>query len=399
MKTLFLIALLTLFTSSQSATSSTRSAPQTPRKHTFRDFERRAQNGEKLNVVFFGGSLTWGANSSDPQRFSYRALVSERLDDAYPRARFRFFDAAIGGTGSQLGVFRLERDVLRHNPDLVFLDFTLNDNPYSTDEDKLASYEAIVRRLTQRGVLVMSVRLPVQKDVIAPFPARPLDASHAKIAQFYGAGEADVVSAMHSLARNDATLADVWWPDAVDKTHPGDNGYAAYAESVWSAFRETVARNPQAVVPRATLHAPLYSSTRRVRLATLKLPDGWKIGRPNRTSAWFDALMSRWLDDEAVASEGAQNWEMSFRGRTVLGLGEATLISGKYRILIDGVAVPNADEPDGVFNASAKNFGGNMHHVRVWARDLDPTKTHKLQIETRLQSGQELRLESVCIAL
>lgn len=38
-------------------------------------------------------------------------------------------DAAIGGTGSQLGAFRLKRDVSRFHPDLVFLDFTVNDFP------------------------------------------------------------------------------------------------------------------------------------------------------------------------------------------------------------------------------------------------------------------------------
>ncbi len=40
----------------------------------------------------------------------------------YPRARFTFHDGAIGGTGSQLGVFCLQRDVLRYQPDLVFID-------------------------------------------------------------------------------------------------------------------------------------------------------------------------------------------------------------------------------------------------------------------------------------
>ena len=31
-------------------------------------FIRRAEAGERLNVVWFGGSLTWGANASDPNR-------------------------------------------------------------------------------------------------------------------------------------------------------------------------------------------------------------------------------------------------------------------------------------------------------------------------------------------
>jgi len=74
---------------------------------SFADFDQRAKAGEHLNVVFFGASLTWGSNATDPQLTSYRARVSQQMTKAYPQAHFTFRDAAIGGTGSQLGVFRL----------------------------------------------------------------------------------------------------------------------------------------------------------------------------------------------------------------------------------------------------------------------------------------------------
>src|SRR5436309_2048881 len=137
-------------------------APVVARRADFADFDRRATRGERLNVVFFGASLTWGANATDPMLTSYRAVVARRLEAAYPAAHFRFHDAAIGGTGSQLGVFRLERDVLRHEPDLVFLDFSANDDIYSDNPESLASYEAILRRL------IAEAKCPVVQ-VIFPF--------------------------------------------------------------------------------------------------------------------------------------------------------------------------------------------------------------------------------------
>src|SRR5690606_9136467 len=100
---------------------------------SFTAFDTRAKAGEHLKVVFFGASLTWGANASDPNETSYRAVVRDLLEKEYPAARFRFRDSAIGGTGSQLGAFRLERDVLAHKPDLVFVDFSANDNIYLDD--------------------------------------------------------------------------------------------------------------------------------------------------------------------------------------------------------------------------------------------------------------------------
>src|SRR5689334_1200465 len=102
---------------------------------SFGEFDRRATEGQALTVVFFGGSLTWGANASDPQRTSYRALMGQYLKDKYPKAHINCVDAAIGGTGSKLGMFRLERDVLSYKPDLVFLDFTANDDLAGSDHE------------------------------------------------------------------------------------------------------------------------------------------------------------------------------------------------------------------------------------------------------------------------
>ena len=102
------------------------------KRGSFAEFDARAKAGERLNVVFFGASLTWGANASDPVETSYRAVMRDRFEKEYPAAHFRFRDSAIGGTGSQLGVFRLDRDVLARKPDLLFLDFSANDDITST---------------------------------------------------------------------------------------------------------------------------------------------------------------------------------------------------------------------------------------------------------------------------
>ena len=133
---------------------------------SFLTFDQRARSGERLNVVFFGASLTWGANASDPLQTSYRADVARKFEAKYPGAHFKFYDGAIGGTGSQLGIFRLDRDVLRHHPDLVFLDFSANDNIYEATPESLAPYEAIVRRLiVEAHCPVVQVIFPFQWNV------------------------------------------------------------------------------------------------------------------------------------------------------------------------------------------------------------------------------------------
>ncbi len=138
------------------------------KRGSFADFDARAKAGAPLNVVFFGASLTWGANASDPIETSYRAVMRDRFEQACPAAHFRFRDAAIGGTGSQLGVFRLERDVLAHKPALVFVDFTANDGIYSDDRSRRDGGQ------DRRGTIGMKTPKSVFPRAFASSPLRGL---------------------------------------------------------------------------------------------------------------------------------------------------------------------------------------------------------------------------------
>ena len=84
--------------------------------------------GKPVTIAYFGGSITAGAGASDGEKTSYRALVGQWFTTTFPQASVTNVNAAIGGTGSDLGAFRLKRDVLGHHPDLVFVEYAVNDN-------------------------------------------------------------------------------------------------------------------------------------------------------------------------------------------------------------------------------------------------------------------------------
>lgn len=361
----------------------------------FAAFDRRATtDGERLNVVFLGGSLTWGAQASDPMLTSYRALTSRRLEERYPRARFRFWDAAIGGTGSELAAFRLERDVLARNPGLVFLDFTVNDGPFGTPSpDRLASYESLVRRLVGAGVPVVQAIFAVKQDVLPDAKPRPLDEAHKAIARAYGLPTGDAVALMRAKVAAGEATADELWDCPPDVTHPGDKGYALYAEAVWAAFVEAVAAKQVCHVPESMLHADTYMTVNRARLSSLGgLPSGWTVGQPHRNAVAFDFVMSRWADEMTIArGAGAAPLRLKVRGTHVLLFGDGTPISGRYQVCIDGGDTQTFDP-----GAHAKN--GNFRHVQFVARGLAPDREHLVEIIPLLDDGRELQIESVCVA-
>lgn len=389
------------------------------RAASFADFHRRALAGERLNVVFFGASLTWGANATEPNLTSYRGRMAELLEERYPQARFKFHDAALGGTGSQLGVFRLERDVLRRKPDLVFLDFSANDDIYSDKAETLASYEAIVRRIiTEARCPLVIVIFPFQWNVEQGNTGgmKRRDA-HIAIAKAYNVPVGDAIVLGQRLVREGKLTVKQIWP--VDGVHPGDLGYRMFAEAAWQGFCDGVERKLVCSAPEKMLHAPTYMTSARVRISSLgKLPGGWRVGAPNLVSAWYDALMSRWLDDVVIASNRTQigdpkskpvpqrveRLRVRFSGSMVMLFGEKTLRGCKYRCYIDGKVVEHTDWATKKvlteFDASSKQFGGNTHLTEVIAEGLDPSADHTLEIEPLFAEGeeQELRIESICVA-
>ena len=269
---------------------------------SFAEFDQRAKRGERLTVVFFGASLTWGANASDQAVTSYRAVVQEMLEAQYPKGHFKCYDAAIGGTGSQLGAFRVERDVLRHKPDLVFLDFSANDDIYSDSPEALASYEAILRRI------IVEAHAPVL-PVIFPFEWNTKSAdldnmkrrtAHLALAKAYGTTAGDAIQlSIERVKAGKNTMTELWPYDGV---HPGDAGYHLFAEAAFAGFQHAVQAKMVCAAPAKMVNADTYFTSARVRISTLgPLPAGWRVDHPSLVAAWHDGLMSRWLDDVAAA--------------------------------------------------------------------------------------------------
>jgi hypothetical protein len=79
----------------------------------------RLKAGKPVKVAYLGGSIT----AAPGWRVKSRAW----LQKTYPEAEIEEIHAAIGGTGSDLGVFRVGQDALRHHPDLLFVEFAVND--------------------------------------------------------------------------------------------------------------------------------------------------------------------------------------------------------------------------------------------------------------------------------
>jgi lysophospholipase L1-like esterase len=103
-------------------------------------FFGKAKAGGEVSVAYLGGSITAAPG--------WRVESLARLQETYPQARFREINAAIGGTGSDLGAFRVAQDVIAGRPDLVFIEFAVNDGGADPAQIQ-ATMEGIVRQILQ----------------------------------------------------------------------------------------------------------------------------------------------------------------------------------------------------------------------------------------------------------
>lgn len=101
------------------------------------NFIKKINAGETVKIGYLGGSIT-----AQP---GYRVHSRKWFQEKYPNAKIEEINAAIGGTGSELGVFRVDYDVLQYKPDLLFIEFAVNDGG-TPNEIITRAFEGIIRK-------------------------------------------------------------------------------------------------------------------------------------------------------------------------------------------------------------------------------------------------------------
>jgi len=102
---------------------------------------RRALDSGRLAIGFTGGSIT------DPRPgYTWPEPVIAWFVERFPQARISVENAAIGATGSELAVFRAQRELIDRGCDIVFIEFAVNDNGEPA-EKRMRTREGLIRKL------------------------------------------------------------------------------------------------------------------------------------------------------------------------------------------------------------------------------------------------------------
>ena len=118
--------------------------------------QKKWPENRTINLVFHGHSVPSGYfNTPNVKTLqSYPQLTLQNVKSVYPNAVVNTITTAIGGENSEQGAIRLEKDVLIHNPDILFIDYALNDRALGL-EKALKAWEKMIKAAQKRSIKVI----------------------------------------------------------------------------------------------------------------------------------------------------------------------------------------------------------------------------------------------------
>jgi hypothetical protein len=280
-----------------------------------------------LTIGYIGGSITDGRvphNWPEP--------VTSWFVEHFPAARVQVENAGIGATGSDLAVFRAERDLIARGCDLVFIEFAVNDGG-EPPLKRRRTREGLIRKLLAGEGRDLVLVYTFSQDMYADMAAERVPASVAEFEELgahYGIGS--VWMGLHALREVQAGRLrwQEWLPDGL---HPQYRGSLSYAQSVIAYLERELCTAPDAP-PLPTgdqLPAPLdplnWERATQVPFAAVKLQGPWVVRR------W---LGMPWMDLVLDTAAPGARLAFNFTGR-VLTLGfDFGKNSAEFRYRLDG---------------------------------------------------------------
>lgn len=200
------------------------------------ELNKRWPANRTINLVYHGHSVPSGYQyGGEVKPFEAYPLLTLRLiKERYPLAVVNTILTSIGGETSVKGAARFEKDVLPMKPDVVFIDYALNDRR-ETEADVEKAWRSMARAARKAGITVVFVTPTGASDVKIGDPAEPLER------------RAEIIRRVATEER--VLLADVWvaWKEELAKgtqqsellssvNHPNERGNQIAARTLAALF-------------------------------------------------------------------------------------------------------------------------------------------------------------------
>ena len=318
------------------------------------DAMKRAQAGEKITIGTIGGSITQGtAASTTDERYANRAL--QWWAKTFPKAQLDFVNAGIGATDSYIGVHRVDADLLSKKPDVVIVEFSVNDTDAALN---LQTYDSLVRKTLQaKNHPAVILLFTTQED------GTSLQDTHMQIGSAYN---------LPMISYKNAVLPEIeagkftWKDISPDNIHPNSVGHGIIGELLWSYFNSVYAKLDQINTSDLTFTATpvtkdLYAKGQLLDSKTLT---------PKTMQGFEQAEVSNQFPNDWTTKEGGElTFEVTGSNIGVLYYKTVDGKSGQYCVYVDDRLIQVLD---GDFTGG---WGNYAQAQQVYTSDTPSTHT------------------------
>lgn len=135
-----------------------------------RELQKTWPDNRTINLVFHGHSVPAGYFKTPEVNTlaSYPHMVLEKVKGQYPYSAVNSIVTAIGGEQSEQGADRFKDEVLTHRPDVLFIDYALNDRSIGLERAKMA-WEKMIREAKEYGtkVILLTPTPDLREDILS----------------------------------------------------------------------------------------------------------------------------------------------------------------------------------------------------------------------------------------
>jgi len=344
----------------------------------------KARRGEPVVVGVIGGSITAGARASKPE-LSWGNLAAKWWTDTFPQSKVTFVNAGIGATCSDLGAHRLQAHLLDRHPDVVMVEYAVNDaiNPMAAE-----TLEGLVRR---------TLKQPEEPAVMLLFTmdnkGNNTQQAHAEIGKRYGLPMASFRDALWP----EVEAKRIAWTDIeADEVHPNDRGHAYCARFMTDICAKVLKDLP------ADKNLPTIPVLPEPATANLFEDAGFYCAdtiTPAKNEGW------ELFTDPGFGSFFGKGWKTSKPGSTLEFPVEGRAVSLLFYRIKGAMGIAQAqvdDKPPVKMDAWFSADWGGYVPFQLVARDLAPGK-HTLRVtllneKNPESTGNEFHINAVLLA-
>lgn len=333
-------------------------ASKTEPGNDLKEVFRRAHNGQPLRCVALGGSITQAG----------KGWIGPWLRKTFPNSIINMHNSGKSGTGSSLGIFRIGPDVIACEPDLVLIEYAVNDRGLSK-EDVIWNLESIIHRLKKLknppAIVFLEAASQSGGDI----------SRHSAVADYYGFVNIDLQKASEDyLAKNNLNWKDIFG----DNVHPNSKGHQVYTKAITGVLDKYVKAAKDEEIPPYKLPKQLSSHKLILdgTMAQIAVAPGWT--QDHKVEGWWN----RFFLGAVASTKPGVTMKLPFRARCVGLMMPLSLSYGTMFVSVDG------EKP--IF-LTCNHRGGFAYNV--FGKDLEPGE-HVLHIAvpTKGQYGKGVKL-------